>query len=152
MSSTDALIVLCIAALLLFAVYDEAILPRRRGPTRLQVALRRRHKIDGLIFIVLLLILLWNNITHHGPQLTTSLLMVLSFLSFWLFWLRKPTLLMKSEGFFYAGVWIDYRRIQGMNLSEDGILVIQLEQRRLLLAVQQLDDLERIFNTLVEAR
>jgi uncharacterized membrane protein YobD (UPF0266 family) len=39
-----------------------------------------------------------------------------------------------------------------MNLSEDGILVIQLEQRRLLIAVHQLDDLERIYNTLVEAR
>ena len=113
---------------------------------------RRQHKLDSLIFIGLLLILLWNNVSHHGPQLTTSLLMVLSFLAFWLFWLRKPTLLMKNEGLFYAGVWIDYRRIQGMNLSEDGILVIQLEQRRLLIAVQQLDDLERIYTTLVDAR
>ena len=152
MSLTDLIIAGCIAALLLFAIYNEAILPRRHGPTRLRVALQRRHKIDSLIFIGLLLILLWNNVTHHGPQLTTSLLMVLSFLAFWLFWLRRPTLLMKNSGLFYAGVWIDYRRIQGMNLSEDGILVIQLEQRRLLIAVQQLDDLERIYNTLVEAR
>lgn len=152
MSLTDALIACCIAALMGFAIYHEAILPRRHGSTRLRVALRRQHKLDSLIFIGLLLILLWNNVSHHGPQLTTSLLMVLSFLAFWLFWLRKPTLLMKSEGLFYAGVWIDYRRIQGMNLSEDGILVIQLEQRRLLIAVQQLDDLERIYNTLVEAR
>lgn len=152
MSLTDMLIAGCIAALLLFAIYDEAILPRRHGPTRLRVALQRRHKIDSLIFIGLLLILLWNNVTHHGPQLTTSLLMVLSFLAFWLFWLRRPKLLMKNNGLFYAGVWIDYRRIQGMNLSEDGILVIQLEQRRLLIAVQQLDDLERIYKTLVEAR
>lgn len=152
MSLTDALIACCIAALMGFAIYHEAILPRRHGPTRLRVALRSQHKLDSLIFIGLLLILLWNNVSHHGPQLTTSLLMVLSFLAFWLFWLRKPTLLMKSEGLFYAGVWIDYRRIQGMNLSEDGILVIQLEQRRLLIAVQQLDDLERIYNTLVEAR
>ena len=152
MSLTDALIALCIAALLLFAVYDEAILPRRRGPTRLRVTLRRRHKLDSLIFIALLLILLWNNLTHQGPRLTTALLMVLSFLAFWLFWLRKPALLMKNEGLFYAGVWVDYRRIQGMNLSEDGILVVQLEQRRLLIAVEQLDDLERIYHTLVEAR
>ncbi|MFB6325405.1 hypothetical protein HA42_00355 [Pantoea deleyi] len=152
MSLTDALIALCIAALLLFAIYDEAILPRRRGPTRLRVTLRRQHKIDSLIFIGLLLILLWNNLSHQGSPLTTSLLMVLSFLAFWLFWLRRPTLLMKNTGLFYAGVWVDYRRIQGMNLSEDGILVVQLEQRRLLIAVQQLDDLERIYHTLVEAR
>ncbi|MDE8554754.1 hypothetical protein CRM79_03485 [Pantoea agglomerans] len=152
MSLTDALIACCIAALMGFAVYHEAILPRRHGSTRLRVTLRRQHKLDSLIFIGLLLILLWNNVSHHGPQLTTSLLMVLSFLAFWLFWLRKPTLLMKNEGLFYTGIWIDYRRIQGMNLSEDGILVIQLEQRRLLIAVQQLDDLERIYTTLVEAR
>ncbi|MGV2880066.1 DUF986 domain-containing protein [Pantoea vagans] len=152
MSLTDALIACCIAALMGFAVYHEAILPRRHGPTRLRVTLLRQHKLDSLIFIGLLLILLWNNVSHHGPQLTTSLLMVLSFVAFWLFWLRKPMLLMKNEGLFYAGVWIDYRRIQGMNLSEDGILVIQLEQRRLLIAVQQLDDLERIYTTLVEAR
>lgn len=152
MSLTDALIALCIAALLLFAIYDEAILPRRRGPTRSRVTLRRQHKIDSLIFIGLLLILLWNNLSHQGSPLTTSLLMVLSFLAFWLFWLRRPTLLMKNTGLFYAGVWVDYRRIQGMNLSEDGILVVQLEQRRLLIAVQQLDDLERIYHTLVEAR
>jgi uncharacterized membrane protein YobD (UPF0266 family) len=33
---------------------------------------------------------------------------VLSFLAFWLFWLRRPKLLMKNNGLFYAGVWIDY--------------------------------------------
>lgn len=152
MSLTDAIIVLCIAALLIFAVYDEAVLPRRRGPTLLRVLLRRRHKIDSLIFIGLLLILLWNNVSHQGPQQTTTLLLVLCFLAFWLFWLRKPKLLMKNLGLFYAGAWIDYTRIQSINLSEDGILVMQLEQRRLLIAVQQLDDLERIYQTLVEAR
>ncbi|MEZ3498879.1 DUF986 family protein [Pantoea sp. KPR_PJ] len=152
MTLTDGLIALCIAALLLFALYDEAILPRRKGPTRLRVALRRRHKIDSLIFIGLLGILLWNNVTHQGPQLTTTLLMVLCFLAFWLFWLRRPTLLMKNAGMFYAGAWVDYARIQHMNLSEDGVLVMQLETRRLLIAVQQLDDLERIYHTLIEAR
>lgn len=152
MSLTDALIALLITGLVLYAIYDDAILPRRKGPTRLRVALRRRHKIDSAIFIVLLLILLWNNISNQGPQLTTTLLMVLIFMAIWLFWIRSPKLLMKSEGLFFASVWIDYRRIQGMNLSEDGILVMQLEQRRLLIAVQQLDDLEKIYHTLVETR
>ncbi|MDT0176747.1 DUF986 family protein [Enterobacter sp. BRE11] len=152
MTLTDGLIALCIAALLLFSLYHDVILPRRKGPTRLSVALRRRHKIDSLIFIGLLAILLWNNVTHQGPQLTTTLLMVLLFLAFWLFWLRRPVLLMKRDGLFYGGVWIDYARIQSLNLSEDGILVMQLEQRRLLIAVQQLDDLERIYHTLMEAR
>lgn len=152
MSLTDALIALLIAALALFAIYDDVILSRRNGATRLRVTLRRRHKIDSGIFIVLLLILLWNNVSHHGPQLTTTLLMVLCFMAIWLFWIRSPRLLMKNDGLFFASVWIDYRRIQSMNLSEDGILVMQLEQRRLLIAVKQLDDLEKIYHTLVEAR
>ncbi len=37
-----------------------------------------------------------------------------------------------------------------MNLSEDGILVIDLEQRRLLIQVKQLDDLEKIYNFFIE--
>lgn len=152
MSLTDTIIALCIAALLAFAIYDEMILPRRKGPVLLRVALRRRHKADSLIFIGLLVILLWNNVMHQGPQLTTTLLMVLCFLSFFLFWLRRPKLLMKTQGLYFAGAWIDYSRIQSMNLSEDGVLVMQLEQRRLLITVQQLDDLERIYTTLVEAR
>lgn len=152
MSLTDIVIALCIAALLLLAIYVEAVLPRRHGPALLRVPLQRQHKADSLIFIGLLFILLWNNLTHQGPKLTTTLLMVLCFLSFWLFWVRRPKLLMKSQGLFYAGRWTAYPQIQSINLSEDGILVMQLEQRQLLIAVHQLDDLERIYQTLVEAR
>ncbi len=32
-----------------------------------------------------------------------------------------------------------------MNLSEDGVLVMQLEQRRLLIRVRNIDDLEKIY-------
>lgn len=33
-----------------------------------------------------------------------------------------------------------------MNLSEDGVLVMQLEQRRLLIRVRNIDDLEKFIN------
>jgi len=36
-----------------------------------------------------------------------------------------------------------------MNLSEDGVLVLQLEQRRLLIRVKNIDDLERIYKLMV---
>lgn len=32
-----------------------------------------------------------------------------------------------------------------MNLSEDGVLVMQLEQRRLLIRVRNIDDLEKVY-------
>ncbi|WP_312241283.1 DUF986 family protein [Pantoea sp.] len=152
MSLTDALILLCILFGLAYALYDEAIMPRLKGPTRLQVSLQRRNKLDSLIFIGLLLILLWNNLSRHGPQLTTSLLLVLTFLAVWLFWIRRPKLLLKDRGIFFANAWIAYSRIRSMNLSEDGILVVQLEKRRLLIAVRELDDLERIYHALLEIR
>ncbi|MEA7510720.1 DUF986 family protein, partial [Salmonella enterica subsp. enterica serovar Virginia] len=47
-------------------------------------------------------------------------------------------------------VWIEYNRIKEMNLSEDGVLVMQLEQRRLLIRVRNIDDLEKIYKLLIE--
>lgn len=46
--------------------------------------------------------------------------------------------------------WIEYNRIKEMNLSEDGVLVMQLEQRRLLIRVRNIDDLEKIYKLLIE--
>jgi uncharacterized membrane protein YobD (UPF0266 family) len=39
-----------------------------------------------------------------------------------------------------------------MNLSEDGVLVMQLEQRRLLIRVKNIDDLEKIYKLLVKTQ
>ena len=55
----------------------------------------------------------------------------------------------KPRGFFFANVWIEYQRIKEMNLSEDGVLVMQLEQRRLLIRVRNIDDLEKIYKLLI---
>ena len=149
---TDLLLMFCIAALLLFAIYHDVVLPRRKGVTLLRVALRRRHLPDSAIFIGLLLILLWKNISNAGPVLTTTLIMVLCALTLWVFWLRRPVLLMKQEGLFDNGIWIRYARIAAIDLSPEGVLLMQLERRRLLIAVHTLDDLERICHTLLIAR
>lgn len=53
---------------------------------------------------------------------------------------------------FFANVWIEYSRIKAMNLSEDGVLVMQLEQRRLLIRVRNIDDLEKIYKLLVSTQ
>ncbi|MGX9915614.1 DUF986 family protein, partial [Enterobacter hormaechei subsp. hoffmannii] len=39
-----------------------------------------------------------------------------------------------------------------MNLSEDGVLVMQLEQRRLLIRVKNIDDLEKIYKLLLKTQ
>ncbi|MBK4401240.1 DUF986 family protein, partial [Enterobacter hormaechei] len=47
---------------------------------------------------------------------------------------------------------IEYNSIKEMNLSEDGVLVMQLEQRRLLIRVKNIDDLEKIYKLLVKTQ
>ncbi|MBK4725867.1 DUF986 family protein [Pantoea agglomerans] len=149
---TDYLIILFIVLIFLYGLYDELIMDRLQGPTRLKVLLQRRNKLDSLIFIVLLGVLLYKNVSDQGPQITTLLLMALGALTAWLFWIRAPKLLLKQHGFFYANVFIPWGRISAINLSEDGVLVIALENRRLLIHVRQLDDLEKIYQVMLESR
>lgn len=50
MTITDLVLILFIAALLAFAIYDQFIMPRRNGPTLLAIPLLRRGRIEGLSF------------------------------------------------------------------------------------------------------
>ena len=149
MTLTDSILVLFIAALLAYAIYDELILPQRNGKTQLALPLLRRSRVDATIFVGLLIILIYNNVTNGGTSLTTWLLCALSLLAIYLFWIRVPKIIFKARGFYYSSVWIEYNRIKEMNLSEDGVLVMQLEQRRLLVRVKNIDDLEKIYKFMV---
>ena len=74
MTITDLVLILFIAALLAFAIYDQFIMPRRNGPTLLAIPLLRRGRIDSVIFVGLIVILIYNNVTNHGALITTWLL------------------------------------------------------------------------------
>ncbi|HEI8864603.1 DUF986 family protein [Serratia sp. AKBS12] len=150
MSLTDIAIMVFIVLLLLYALYDEFGMDKMRGATLLKVQLKRSNRIDCLIFVVLLGILVYRNIVDHGEPLTTWLLISLALVAVYISYIRWPKLLFKTQGFYYANAFIQYRRIKAMNLSEDGVLAIDLEKRRLLIQVTQLDDLERIYNFFVE--
>ncbi|EAX8335916.1 DUF986 family protein [Salmonella enterica subsp. diarizonae] len=150
MTITDLVLILFIAALLAYALYDQFIMPRRNGPTLLSIALLRRSRVDSVIFVGLVAILIYNNVTSHGAQMTTWLLSSLALMGFYIFWIRTPRIIFKQHGFFFANVWIEYNRIKEMNLSEDGVLVMQLEQRRLLIRVRNIDDLEKIYKLIIE--
>ena len=152
MTITDLVLVFFIAALLAYAIYDQFIMPRRNGPTLLAIPLLRRSRVDSVIFIGLIAILIYNNVTSYGAVMTTWLLCALALMGFYIFWIRVPKILFKQGGFFFANVWIEYNRIKEMNLSEDGVLVMQLEQRRLLIRVRNIDDLEKIYKLLVSSQ
>ncbi|MEC5318899.1 DUF986 family protein [Brenneria populi subsp. brevivirga] len=150
MTVTDIALVASITLALLYAIYDEFIMDRLKGKTRLRVLLKRVNRLDALIFIGLIVILIYRNIMNNGPVITTSLLLFLAFMAIYLAYIRRPKLLFKSTGFFYANIFIFYSRIKSMNLSEDGVLVIDLEKHRLLIQVNQLDDLEKIYHLMIE--
>ena len=152
MTVTDIVLVLFIVALMAYAIYDEFIMPRRNGETLLSLPLLRRGRVDGFIFAGLIVILIYNNVTSNGALLTTWLLCALALMAIYLFWIRSPKIIFKKHGFFFANVWIEYNRIKEMNLSEDGVLVMQLEQRRLLIRVKNIDDLEKISRLLLKTQ
>lgn len=146
MSTTDIVLIVVIALMLEYAIFDEFIQPLRQGGTLLRVPLRRTNRLDTLIFIGLIGILIYQNIIHNGTVLTTTLLLSLVAMSLYLSYIRHPKLLFKATGFIYANIFIPYTCILNMNLSEDDIFEVDLEKRRLLINVQQLDNLKKIHN------
>ncbi|MBS9433217.1 DUF986 family protein [Photorhabdus hainanensis] len=152
MSLNDIVLAGLIVLMLAFAVYDEFVVNLLKGKTYLQIKLKRKHKIDAFIFIILILIVVYNNITAYGSRLTTYLLLFTILVTIYIAYMRSPKLLFKNDGFFYANTFISYSRIKTMNLSEDGILVIGLENKKLYISANQLDDLERIYKFLIDNR
>ncbi|CAK8741005.1 hypothetical protein SODG_004443 [Sodalis praecaptivus] len=103
MTVTDIGLVVMIVIALLFAVFDEFIVDYAlRSKTRLRVPLSRQGQLDGLIFIVLLLILLYKNITTGGTVVTSTLILILGLMVVYLAYIRHPRMLFKTEGFFMA--------------------------------------------------
>lgn len=145
----DLGLIFFIAVLLAYVLYDQFIMPRRNGPTLLSITLLRHSRVDSVIFVGLVAILIYNNVTSHGVQMTTWLLSALALMGFYIFWIRTPRIIFKQRGFFFSNIWIEYNCIKAMNLSVDGVLVMQLEQRRLLIRVQNIDDLEKIYKFLI---
>lgn len=145
----DLGLIFFIAVLLAYVLYDQFIMPRRNGPTLLSIALLRHSRVDSVIFVGLVAILIYNNVTSHGVQMTTWLLSALALMGFYIFWIRTPRIIFKQRGFFFSNIWIEYNCIKAMNLSVDGVLVMQLEQRRLLIRVHNIDDLEKIYKFLI---
>ncbi|WOC02409.1 DUF986 family protein [Providencia sp. PROV024] len=149
MTFNDAILAIIILLMLVYAIYDEFIQHLLKGKTLLKINLKRKHRIDAIIFIVLICIVIYTNIVRHGNLLTTYLLLVTIFMSIYLAFIRTPKLFFKQTGFYFANTFILYERIKTMNLSEDGILIIGLEQKKIYIKVSHLDDLQRICEFLI---
>lgn len=149
MTLNDSILAIIILIMLVYAIYDEFIQQLFKGKTLLKINLKRKHRVDAIIFIVLICIVIYTNIIRHGSSLTTYLLMITILMAIYLAFIRKPKLFFKQDGFYFANTFILYNRIKTMNLSEDGILIIGLEQKKINIQVTHLDDLQRIYEFLI---
>ncbi|AOM40367.1 DUF986 family protein [Xenorhabdus hominickii] len=150
MSLNDIILIGLILLMLSFAIYDEFIVNQLKGKTQLNIKLKRKQRIDALIFIVLIIIIIYNNIISHGSQFTTYLLSFIILMTLYLGYIRSPKLLFKKHGFYYSNRFLSYTKIKEMNLSEDGILMIELEDNKIYISVTNLDDLDKIYQFLVD--
>ncbi|MEX5758439.1 DUF986 family protein [Providencia hangzhouensis] len=149
MTFNDAILAIIILIMLVYAIYDEFIQHLLKGKTLLKINLKRKHRADAIIFIVLICIVSYTKIVRHGNLLTTYLLLITIFMSIYLAFIRTPKLFFKQNGFYFANAFILYDRIKTMNLSEDGVLIIGLEKKKINIQVSHLDDLQRIYEFLI---
>ncbi|MDC9588671.1 DUF986 family protein [Xenorhabdus sp. XENO-10] len=149
MSLNDIVLIVLIVLMLAFAIYDEFIINQLKGKTLLNIKLKRKHRIDALIFIILISIIIYNNVISHGNPFTTYLLSFIILVTLYLGYIRSPKLILKKYGFYHANRFFSYEKIKAMNLSEDGILMMDLEQHKIYISVTNLDDLEKIYQFLV---
>ncbi|MBC1644778.1 DUF986 family protein [Listeria welshimeri] len=130
---------------ILYILYNDAVIPLWKGKTVLTVKLRSRGRWDGYIFVgIIALLFISNTFFREGPQLTSILLAVMGILFIYICFFRSSKAVFKETGLFYALLFFPYSKIERMNLSEDGILVIETTRQRLMLFARSEKDLEKI--------
>ncbi|QQF65258.1 DUF986 family protein [Histophilus somni] len=140
----NAFLIVGICCFFLYAFYDQFMMDYLKGTTKLKVRLKKRAKIDALIFIVLVAIILYQS----SGQINTTTLYLLAMtilLSLYIAFIRFPVLLLKEQGFFFENIYIDYAKIQQINLLENKILMIDLKnKKRLMISPENTQDIEKI--------
>ncbi|MCK3654522.1 hypothetical protein A4G19_01670 [Pasteurellaceae bacterium Macca] len=128
-----------------YAIYDQVLMPRLKGQTRLAVELQRQSGIDTWISVGLIVITIIQGIQTGISALTLFLLAFCIILAVYLSFFRSPRLLLKEKGLFFANFYFPYEKIQGVNLSADKILVIDLHKsKRLLVRIKHNEDIEKV--------
>ncbi|CAA2930092.1 DUF986 family protein [Arsenophonus endosymbiont of Bemisia tabaci] len=149
MHMNNIVLTFLILLMLTYAIYEELIVNLLNGKTKLKIKLNRKNRIDAVIFIILIAIVIYHNIIQHGSQITNYLLMISIIIAVYLTFIRYPKLYFKDKVFYYNNVYILYENIKTINLSKNGILIVGLEKRKIYIAVKQFDDLDEIYNFMI---
>ncbi|MGA8943984.1 MAG: DUF986 family protein [Thermoactinomyces sp.] len=150
MSITGIVLLTFIVLIAGYLIYESLVIPFLKGKTRLVILLRKRLLGDQLIFAGLLVILYISNLVRGVKGWDNYLLLILTMLFIFYALIRSPKAYFKDKGFFYGLFYTEYDKIKHMRLSEDGVLVIDTDRRRLLLFARHVEDLESILKHLME--
>lgn len=142
------LLILGISIFFLYAIYDQFGTNKLKGKTVLSVRLKRRTRLDSIIFVIIIGVILYQQRIQISP-ITIFLLLFMVLLSFYVAFLRYPQLLFKKTGCYLDNIFIDYKKIKQVKLSENNIVVIDLTNgKRFLAPLNDPDDKNKIFQLL----
>ncbi|PJG85254.1 DUF986 family protein [Conservatibacter flavescens] len=145
---TNTLLFIGILLFFIYALYDQFGMDKLKGKTLLKIQLQKQAKIDGLIFIGLILLVIYQGI-HHINAISLYLLTTLIMLCIYGAFIRHPSFLLKPTGFFFGNFFVPYQHIHSINLTENSILVIDLKSgKRLLVRIANPNDLTKIIEKL----
>ncbi len=113
-------IVLCFA----FAIYDQVVMDKLKGQTKLTVPLQRQAGLDSGILIGLIVLSIIQGIQIGIEPLTLYLLVTCIILCVYSAFIRFPRLLLKEQGFFFGNIYFDYSKVKQINLAENNILAL----------------------------
>ena len=144
---TNVILLLGITIGLGYAVYDQLIMPKLKGSTKLAVELQRQAGVDVWISVGLIVLTIAQGVQSGIAPFTLFLLALCILLCIYLAFFRSPRLLLKQDGFFFGNLFFDYRNIRQINLADQQILVIDLTSgRRLLVRIKHANDVENVVN------
>ncbi|MCK3658613.1 hypothetical protein A4G18_07800 [Pasteurellaceae bacterium Pebbles2] len=139
-------LILCISAFFLYSFYEQFALDRRKGQTRLKVRLKKRTKLDSLIFVALIIVLIWQSLAQIPPT-TLYLLFFLIILSLYLAFFRTSQLILKPTGFYLGTIFIHFDKIQQVNLAPENKFVFELKNgKRIIAQLENKQDVEQVVN------
>ncbi len=142
---TNILLIIAIILSLSYIVYDQIIMDKLKGKTKLMIRLVRQANIDTGILIALIALILFQGVQNGIEPLTVFLLSGCIVLAVYSAFIRYPRLLLKEQGFFFGNIYFLYSNIEQINLSEQSVLVIDLKsKKRLFVRIQHAEDIEKV--------
>lgn len=148
---STTLLILLIMMFLIYAIYDQFIMPNSRGETELVTKIKQSNRIDGAVFIGMIGLLWYNYALQKQQTVIGLLLLFLLIISIYCFFIRQPKLFIKSDGFFFANIFIPYTRITTLRFTENQqVLMVKLEHKEIAIKTKNKDELTTVYNKLVE--